>query len=76
MCHIICTCSYYGNSEYTPLSDFTSVKELDSFLSQVADVLLLTSIYSYTGDLWLGETSSTYGGGAALLSSSFVSGFM
>ena len=67
---------YYGSSTKTPLKEFYSCDKLDAFLSQNVLLLEIVTNASFTGDLWIGETSSTYGGGEALYSSSFVSGFM
>ena len=67
---------YYGSSSKTKLQEFYNCDKLDSFLSQNVLLLEIVTNASFTGDLWIGETSSTYGGGEALYSSSFVSGFM
>lgn len=67
---------YYGSSENISLYDFHSVKELDKLYDEIEELMGIASKSGYNGDLWLGETSSSYGGGRALYSESFVSGFM
>ncbi|XP_003383078.1 PREDICTED: heparanase-like [Amphimedon queenslandica] len=67
---------YYGSSENITLDDFHSVKELDKLYDEIEELMGIASKAGYKGDLWLGETSSSYGGGRALYSESFISGFM
>lgn len=68
--------SYYGPGDKTKLEDFYSVGVLDSFIDKVNDLLNISINAGFRGDLWIGETSSTYGGGTELFSSSYVAGFM
>ena len=67
---------YYGSSENITLYDFHSVKELDKLYDEIEELMSIAHKTGYKGDLWLGETSSSYGGGRALYSESFISGFM
>ena len=69
-------CSYYGNSATVKLSDFYSVSVLDKLFDWINELQSIIKQTSFTNDMWLGETSSTYGGGRALYSESFISGFM
>ena len=67
---------YYGNGATWNLSDFVSVEHLDSLIAKINESLDITN--KHLGPVSfniLGETSSTYGGGTANLSSSFVAGF-
>lgn len=69
-------CSYYINSETAKLSAFYSVHVLDKLFDWINELQSIIKQTSFTNDMWLGETSSTYGGGRALYSESFISGFM
>jgi hypothetical protein len=60
-------------------SAFSHPSTLDLFQDFATSVWSLASSEDGRGkfkELWVGETSSTYGGGSANLSSSFVAGFM
>ncbi len=67
---------YYLNGATAVLPDMFSVKVLDSFINEAKEANEYAMKYLPHTELWLGETSSCYGGGTPVLSSSFVSGFM
>eukprot|EP01043_Picozoa_sp_COSAG02_P053747 COSAG02_NODE_5982_length_3892_cov_18.035328_1_plen_548_part_00 len=74
---------YYGPGSSRPhglnVSAFSESSTLDRFLHSAKDVLALANSPDSNPkfeELWVGETSSTYGGGTANASSSFVAGFM
>ena len=69
-------CRYYGNSAYITLEDYYSVAVLDKLYDEIDSLMSIVHQAGYKGDLWLGETSSSYGGGRALYSECFISGFM
>lgn len=71
-----CQYSYYRSSTEIQLTDFYSVKVLDRLYDTVGGVMDIINKTGYTGNLWLGETSSSYGGGRVLYSECFISGFM
>jgi heparanase 1 len=68
---------YYGSSKTATLEDTHSPLVLDKFIAQqeamAASLVQHTS--GYTPPIWLGETSSFYGGGAANVSDRFGAGF-
>ena len=68
--------SYYGNGQTAILPDCFNVGVLDSFLHTCQDAENFIQKYLPDAELWLGETSSFYGGGASVLSSAYVAGFM
>jgi hypothetical protein len=49
---------------------------LDRFLFAAERIVIETLPYSSDKELWVGETSSCYDGGAPELSASYVAGFM
>ncbi|XP_035996428.1 heparanase isoform X1 [Fundulus heteroclitus] len=67
---------YYVNSRNTSLHDFLDPEVLDSLALKIQEVLKRVKQEAPGKPVWLGETSSAYGGGAAGLSDAFVSGFM
>ena len=71
------TCSYYESASKALLPDFFNPHVLDGFI-YTANRILNATQQSNTADteVWLGETSSCYGGGAPVLSSSYIAGFM
>ena len=69
-------CSYYCNSATAKLFNFFSVSMLDSLMDKIDEMLQIIDKAAFNRDLWIGETSSTYGGGTPLYSSSYVAGFM
>ncbi|KAF3825052.1 hypothetical protein GH733_005686, partial [Mirounga leonina] len=62
--------SYYLNGRIATKEDFLNPDVLDTFTSSVVEE---TRPHK---KVWLGETSSAYGGGAPLLSNTFAAGFM
>ena len=74
---------YYGPGSSRPhglnASAFSQALTLDRFLHSAQAVSALQPSQDFSPkfeQLWVGETSSTYGGGTANASSSFVAGFM
>ena len=74
--YISFSCSYYLNGAKAVLPDMFNVAVLDSFINEAKEAKSYAFKYLPKAELWLGETSSCYGGGTPVLSSSFVSGFM
>ncbi|XP_038162866.1 heparanase [Cyprinodon tularosa] len=67
---------YYVNGRDTSLDDFLDPEVLDTLAVKTNEVLEKVEQESPGKAVWLGETSSAYGGGALGLSDTFVSGFM
>nr|XP_019969402.1 PREDICTED: heparanase-like [Paralichthys olivaceus] len=67
---------YYVNGRDTSLEDFLDPEILDSLTLKAKEVLRRVKTASPGKAVWLGETSSAYGGGAVGLSDAFVAGFM
>lgn len=67
---------YYGNGSTAKLQDFTSIELLDHFIKEAKTASEMANKYQQGAELWLGETSSFYGGGAPDLSDTYVAGFM
>ncbi|KAK5851491.1 hypothetical protein PBY51_023038 [Eleginops maclovinus] len=67
---------YYVNGRDTSLEDFLDPDILDTLTLKTQEVLEKVKLASLEKPVWLGETSSAYGGGAAGLSDTFVAGFM
>uniref|UniRef100_A0A671M7V9 Heparanase n=1 Tax=Sinocyclocheilus anshuiensis TaxID=1608454 RepID=A0A671M7V9_9TELE len=68
--------SYYVNGRDTSLHDFLDPEVLDTLATKINEVLEIVESVSPGKKVWLGETSSAYGGGAVGLSDTFVAGFM
>ena len=68
--------SYYTDGRTAILPDFFSVPLLDKFVSIARLTQYYVNEYQPGTELWLGETSSTYGGGTPVLSTAYVAGFM
>ena len=49
---------------------------LDTFIVKATEYVDIQKKYLPTTDIWLGETSSMYGGAAAIFAESYVDGFM
>ncbi|KAK7895321.1 hypothetical protein WMY93_020646 [Mugilogobius chulae] len=67
---------YYVNGRDTSLEDFLDPEVLDTLTLKTNEVLQKVKQASPQKKVWLGETSSAYGGGALGLSDTFVAGFM
>uniref|UniRef100_A0A8C6UXE2 Heparanase n=1 Tax=Neogobius melanostomus TaxID=47308 RepID=A0A8C6UXE2_9GOBI len=67
---------YYVNGRDTSLEDFLDPEVLDTLALKTNEVLEKVKQASPQKRVWLGETSSAYGGGALGLSDTFVAGFM
>uniref|UniRef100_A0A8C4LZC6 Heparanase n=1 Tax=Equus asinus TaxID=9793 RepID=A0A8C4LZC6_EQUAS len=67
---------YYLNGRIATKEDFLNPDVLDTFSSSVQKVFQVVEETRPHKKVWLGETSSAYGGGAPLLSNSFAAGFM
>ena len=57
-------------------ADFYDPKVLDKFMDAAGGVWQIIVHCHINVELWLGETSSCFGGGAPVLSSSYIAGFM
>eukprot|EP01083_Nonionella_stella_P287154 977377_1 len=66
---------YYGKGSEWTLSDFISVHHLDTLISRINESTQIVNDNHMSLNI-LGETSSTYGGGTANLSTSFAAGFL
>lgn len=73
----MCVASYYIDGRTARLEDMMSTDVLDRLTEQLS---MLQHTVAAAGrshsPLWLGETSSCWGGGAPGLSDSYVAGFM
>ncbi|XP_067850484.1 heparanase [Heptranchias perlo] len=67
---------YYVNGRNTSLKDFLSPKVLDSLMLKINQILTVVAKTVPDKKVWLGETSSAFGGGAPDLSDKYVAGFM
>ncbi|XP_075785621.1 heparanase isoform X3 [Pelodiscus sinensis] len=67
---------YYVNGRSATREDFLSPEVLETFITAVTDVLQIVDGTVPGKKVWLGETSSAYGGGAPRLSNTYVAGFM
>ncbi|XP_061849820.1 heparanase [Colius striatus] len=67
---------YYVNGRSATREDFLSPKVLDTFATAVHKVLEIVGGTVSNKKVWLGETSSAYGGGAPKLSNTYIAGFM
>ncbi|XP_078127872.1 heparanase isoform X2 [Sander vitreus] len=67
---------YYVNGRDTSLEDFLDPEILDTLALKTKEVLQKVKLVSPEKPVWLGETSSAYGGGAVGLSDTFAAGFM
>ena len=71
-------CSYYGASTNATLRNFTDPNYLDRFLDYViyAKDIIKSQPATKNTPIWIGETASTYGGGAPGLSDGYAAGFL
>ncbi|EHB00176.1 Heparanase [Heterocephalus glaber] len=67
---------YYVNGRIATKEDFLNPDVLDTFIVSVQKILQVVEETRPGKKVWLGETSSAYGGGARLLSNTFAAGFM
>ena len=69
--------SYYGPSEGATADNFTDPAYLDKFIkyATTANEMVRNGATKET-PLWVGETASTYGGGAEGLSDGYAAGFL
>ncbi|KAM5271780.1 heparanase [Ctenodactylus gundi] len=67
---------YYLNGRTATKEDFLNPDVLDTFMSSAEEVFQVVEETTPNQKIWLGETSSAYGGGAPLLSNAFAAGFM
>ena len=76
--HVFCSIpsSYYTNGRTADLPDFFYLYYLDHFIIDANLTRKYVDEYQPDAELWLGETSSTYGGGTPTLSDAYVAGFM
>ncbi|CAB1318308.1 unnamed protein product [Coregonus sp. 'balchen'] len=67
---------YYVNGRDTSLEDFLDPEVLNTLALKTHEVMETIELASPGKKVWLGETSSAYGGGAKGLSDTFVAGFI
>ncbi|XP_072798535.1 heparanase [Vicugna pacos] len=67
---------YYLNGRIATKEDFLNPDVLDTFILSVQKIFQVVEETRPHKKVWLGETSSAYGGGAPLLSNTFAAGFM
>ena len=70
---------YYSSSEGVSASDFTHVEYLDLLqvkMNKFKDIINNSYNNRKQTPIWIGETSSTYGGGAPELGESFAAGYL
>ncbi|XP_055722588.1 heparanase-like isoform X5 [Salvelinus fontinalis] len=67
---------YYVNGRHTSLKDFLDPEVLNTLALKTHEVIKTVDLASPGKKVWLGETSSAYGGGAKGLSDTFVAGFI
>ncbi|XP_053311781.1 heparanase [Spea bombifrons] len=67
---------YYVDGRTASERDFLSPDILDSLISEITTVFKIVNETVPGKLIWLGETSSAYGGGARGLSNTYIDGFM
>ncbi|XP_044801643.1 heparanase isoform X2 [Bubalus bubalis] len=67
---------YYVNGRIATKEDFLNPDILDTFISSVQKIFQIVEKIRPHKKVWLGETSSAFGGGAPFLSNTFAAGFM
>lgn len=68
---------YYENGATALFPDFFNPEILDKFAVEANNTVnIVTQQRQLDVELWLGETSSCYGGGAPGLSDTYLAGFM
>ncbi|KAK3094662.1 hypothetical protein FSP39_004641 [Pinctada imbricata] len=68
--------NYYLDGRHATLGDFVSPSVLDSLEAQLKTANKIAEKYTPGKKVWMGETSSAWGGGAKNISSSFGAAFM
>lgn len=67
---------YYVNGRTASEKDFLNPDVLDSLTEKIQEVVQIVNEIVPGKKVWLGETSSAYGGGSPGLSNTYVDGFM
>ncbi|XP_039206774.1 heparanase [Crotalus tigris] len=67
---------YYINGRIATRQDFLNPDILDSFKTNAEEVLEIVNSAVPDKSVWLGETSSAFGGGTPNLSNAYIAGFM
>uniref|UniRef100_A0ABM5GKC1 Heparanase n=1 Tax=Pogona vitticeps TaxID=103695 RepID=A0ABM5GKC1_9SAUR len=67
---------YYVNGRTATRDDFLSPDVLDTLITAIQEELQFVDDITPGKEVWLGETSSAYGGGAPHLSNTYLAGFM
>ncbi|KAJ7987104.1 hypothetical protein DPEC_G00335290 [Dallia pectoralis] len=67
---------YYVNGRDTSLEDFLDPQVLNTLTQKTQEIMATVEQLAPGKRVWLGETSSAYGGGAQGLSDTFAAGFM
>lgn len=67
---------YYLDGHTATEADFLSPATLDKLLGSCSEAVNLTRTLYGSQSVWLGETSSAYGGGAPGISNEFTSTFL
>uniref|UniRef100_A0A8C6VM47 Heparanase n=1 Tax=Naja naja TaxID=35670 RepID=A0A8C6VM47_NAJNA len=67
---------YYLNGRIATREDFLNPDILDSFKTNAEEVLQIVNSTVPDKSVWLGETSSAFGGGTPNLSNAYIAGFM
>ncbi|XP_073397857.1 heparanase [Dendrobates tinctorius] len=67
---------YYVDGRTASMEDFVSSDILDTLSSEIKTVLRIVNETVPGKLIWLGETSSAYGGGSPGLSNTYIDGFM
>ncbi|ETE58025.1 Heparanase, partial [Ophiophagus hannah] len=68
--------SYYISGRIATREDFLNPDILDSFKTNAEEVLQIVNSTVPDKSVWLGETSSAFGGGTPNLSNAYIAGFM
>nr|XP_006816007.1 PREDICTED: heparanase-like [Saccoglossus kowalevskii] len=67
---------YYVDGKTAKVDDFINPNILNKLIGEIQRVNEIVDEHRPGSSVWLGETSSAYGGGAPKLSDTFVAGFM
>lgn len=74
--HISDSCRYYLDGRTATIDQFYDPEVLNVLQSELETGVSLTRAAHCKAPIWLGETSSAWGGGAEGLSDRYVAGFM